>query len=893
MKSRRIVGLVILLAAYVTPASAQVTNFSQDVQTAIDRALSYLDARGMFADPSPAGLDAGLVALALLEKRVDASQNAEITGYANARPADQARLDRVMNFILSRATFYVVYPLPPAPNYTLPTNFYAQRDGPDLMALSVYLRTGGPQQAEARDAINAIFDRIANNQGPHGYWCYSAGDCTLTETTQPVVAGLAYARGVFSDPSYADPVRLARLDQLTANARAAYAANGTSSGFPDEEGHGRYPGAQPNTIQDTAAGLWIQLVGGADLNDPDVQRYLRWLYHRYAYTKISTPASDGFGSVLFSQYLWSAAKALSVLADSGVRPLEGNLEPASLGTLPPLAEPAFPWRELGLDPAAVSRPVRFGDDGPGYYGDTRESSRWYFDFAYTVLSRQAASGRIEGVEGIAPHWGGDHVDQAFYILALQSFMGGGCVTGQDPACNQPPDAVDDSGSAYSGTAVTVAVLANDLDPNAADSLSVTAVTAPANGTVSIEAGTTVTYTPLHGFAGVDTFTYTLSDTQGASDTATVTINVTKRTATVTAGGGTKIFGASDPVLTTSSSGFTAEDEASITFTTTRSEGADVASYTTTASATGAAADNYDITFATGSFTITAAPSTTVVGSSPNPSTPGQAVTFTATVSSIAGTPTGTVSFFADAALLGVGHLDASGAATFTTTTLVSGAHAIKAVYDATLNFSASDHTLTQHVNMASTTTNLVSSSNPALVGTAVTFTATVAAVGAPGSGVPTGTVTFTNGVTVLGTGSLDPDGKATFTTESLAVGTHAITAAYGGSSGALGSASSILNQTVACPTQGGSPANSGCPVTSIDTVAQQILGNPSIKPATKKLLLATLNAAGKAADRGLRSAAVLMRVFIGEVQLLKRLQRIDAATADRMIADASQVLAGL
>ena len=72
--------------------------------------------------------------------------------------------------------------------------------------------------------------------------------------------------------------------------------------------------------------------------------------------------------------------------------------------------------------------------------------------------------------------------------------------------------------------VTVNVLANDTDPDG-DALSVIATTTPANGTVAVNAGGTVTYTPAAGFVGTDTFTYTVADPDGLTDTATVTVAV--------------------------------------------------------------------------------------------------------------------------------------------------------------------------------------------------------------------------------------------------------------------------------------------------------------------------------------------------------------------------------
>ena len=76
-------------------------------------------------------------------------------------------------------------------------------------------------------------------------------------------------------------------------------------------------------------------------------------------------------------------------------------------------------------------------------------------------------------------------------------------------------------------------------------------------------------------------------------------------------------------------------------------------------------------------------------------------------------------------------------------------------------------------------TSVTTSTNPSVYGLPVTFTATVAAT-QPGNGTPTGTVTFSNGGTLLGTGNLDANGIATFSTETLTGGTHTITASYAG-----------------------------------------------------------------------------------------------------------------
>jgi uncharacterized repeat protein (TIGR01451 family) len=95
------------------------------------------------------------------------------------------------------------------------------------------------------------------------------------------------------------------------------------------------------------------------------------------------------------------------------------------------------------------------------------------------------------------------------------------------------------------------------------------------------------------------------------------------------------------------------------------------------------------------------------------------------------------------------------------------------------------------VTKAPTTTTLTSSLNPSSVGQPVTFTATVA-------GGATGNVTFADGATTLATVALS-SGVATFTTSTLTLGSHSITATYSGDGTHLGSTSAALIQTVQVP----------------------------------------------------------------------------------------------
>ncbi len=192
----------------------------------------------------------------------------------------------------------------------------------------------------------------------------------------------------------------------------------------------------------------------------------------------------------------------------------------------------------------------------------------------------------------------------------------------------------------------------------------------------------------------------------------------------------------------------------------------------------------------GGQTVNTVATTTTVASSANPSTAGQPVTFTATVTGNGG---GTVTFYADGSATPITGCAAVALAdppslpfqaTCTTSTLAVGTHAITAAYSGDTQYAPSTGTLTggQTVNPAATTTTVASSANPSTAGQPVTFTATVTGNGG-------GTVTFYadgSATPITGCAAValaDPPSlpfQATCTTSTLAVGTHAITAAYSG-----------------------------------------------------------------------------------------------------------------
>jgi hypothetical protein len=225
----------------------------------------------------------------------------------------------------------------------------------------------------------------------------------------------------------------------------------------------------------------------------------------------------------------------------------------------------------------------------------------------------------------------------------------------------------------------------------------------------------------------------------------------------------------------------------------------VGSHTITASYVGD--NNFQSSTATVKQTVNKTASSIALVSSPNPSTFGQAIALTATVTAAGGgtgTPTGSVTFTDGASTIGTAALDASGKAVLNSVGLSAGAHTITASYAGDNNFDPSSTagagSVSQVVNQSSTLTSLVSSVNPSVFGQAVVLSATVAA--SSGSGIPSGTVTFTDGSTSLGSGTLDSAGKASFSVSSLGAGAHSITAAYQGTTNFIGSASAPLVQTV-------------------------------------------------------------------------------------------------
>ena len=154
---------------------------------------------------------------------------------------------------------------------------------------------------------------------------------------------------------------------------------------------------------------------------------------------------------------------------------------------------------------------------------------------------------------------------------------------------------------------------------------------------------------------------------------------------------------------------------------------------------------------------------------------GDSETLTATVSSNNGTPTGSVSFYDGATLLGTATLSSSGVASLTDSVLAVGSHSITAVYSSNSPWTTSTSAASSvTVAAAATTTTLTVAPNPVTLGNAVLLSATVAA----DNSTPSGTVSFYDGSTLLGSATLDSKGVASLSNSALQVGAHNITAVY-------------------------------------------------------------------------------------------------------------------
>jgi hypothetical protein len=192
--------------------------------------------------------------------------------------------------------------------------------------------------------------------------------------------------------------------------------------------------------------------------------------------------------------------------------------------------------------------------------------------------------------------------------------------------------------------------------------------------------------------------------------------------------------------------------------------------------------------------------TTAIVQDVNPAVAGAPVTFTATVTPVvpgAGLPSGNVQFKSDGVALGSPvALDGSGVATLTTSALTPGPHAISADYAGDGNFNPSSSPAISHTVTDPTTVTVSADFDPTMYHHAVTFTAVVAPVVAAPD-VPAGSLQWIlDGAPTGLPVTLDAAGHATWTTSTLPIGTHTVSAQYAGAGYFLAASATPINHSV-------------------------------------------------------------------------------------------------
>jgi sugar lactone lactonase YvrE len=266
-----------------------------------------------------------------------------------------------------------------------------------------------------------------------------------------------------------------------------------------------------------------------------------------------------------------------------------------------------------------------------------------------------------------------------------------------------------------------------------------------------------------------------------------TLTVTPVALTTTATPVSFIYGQAVPALTGSAlSGVLAQDNGNVTavFTTTATSTSSIGTYPISVSLTGSAAGNYTVSLTTPAVVTVQAATVTVAVNGATRAYGLANPTFTGVLTGVLSQDSANV-----AAVYSTTATTTSSVATYpiTTTSLTGSAAGNYKLGTVTAG------TLT--VTQAGTTTALVETSTSVVEGTPASFTATVASTT---SGTPTGSVTFYNGTTSIGTTTLS-GGVANFSISSLPYGSQSITAVYGGSTNFSTSTSSAVTEGITLP----------------------------------------------------------------------------------------------
>jgi subtilisin-like proprotein convertase family protein len=383
-------------------------------------------------------------------------------------------------------------------------------------------------------------------------------------------------------------------------------------------------------------------------------------------------------------------------------------------------------------------------------------------------------------------------------------------------------------------------------------------------------------------------TFTPNDTNSfLSITTNVPLNVAKAAIFITANDASRRYGATNAPLTGTFTGTQNSDSLTQSYSTTATTNSPIGAYAIVPTAGGNRLTNYTVTIVQGTLTITNAPLTIAADSTSrsygeaNPSFSGaitgiqnnEVITATYATAATAVSPIGTYAIVPTPAgntltnysvtlengTLTVGQATLIvtanstnrifGASNPTFTGSLSGivnSDAITASYASSANASspvgtydivptASGARLTNYavtanngvltVSIASSSSSLASSANPALPGASVTFSLTVSAV-APATGTPTGNVQFTIAGSPAGSPVALSGGVATYSTSALSHGSHTVSATYLGSGNFNSSSASLSpSQIINTPPVAGTDTLERYPTQGVKVRLADLLAN--------------------------------------------------------------------
>lgn len=185
--------------------------------------------------------------------------------------------------------------------------------------------------------------------------------------------------------------------------------------------------------------------------------------------------------------------------------------------------------------------------------------------------------------------------------------------------------------------------------------------------------------------------------------------------------------------------------------------------------------------------------TTSIATSGATSIAGKALTISASVSTVGRSATGSVTFEDGAAIIGQGTLDAQGKAVLQTTGLAVGPHSLTATYNGDTNYQTSvSAALPQTITIATTVVTMAASASSVEAATPLVLTVNLSSDG----GQPTGSIEIHDGGALIATLNAGGAAPLTFSTSSLSVGTHGLTAIYTGDAKDAPSSSSAVTVVV-------------------------------------------------------------------------------------------------